>query len=203
MPPVRRRPGGAAPRVRLAAGHRPAEHRQPCRLVRATVRRIAQFGEQSPDSRRTSAAARRIADGLRALTAHGKPAAVTEFGCAPYRGAAQVGGRADAVIEWDDRARPARFTHPVTRDEREQADYVRELLGLFEHSGIDAAFVYTFARYDLPHSDADDRDFDKASMGIVKVLPDGRTGTTYPGMPWEPKAAFHALADYGRSRTRH
>ena len=46
----------------------------------------------------------------------------------------------------------------------------------------------------------DDRDFDKASFGIVKVLGSGRTGTAYPGLPWEPKAAFHALADYGRTR---
>ncbi|WP_039938259.1 hypothetical protein [Streptomyces himastatinicus] len=76
-----------------------------------------------------------------------------------------------------------------------------QLGSVVEHSGIDAAFVYTFARYDLPHDeDNDDRDFDKASFGIVKVLTDGRTGTTYPGLPWEPKAAFSALAEYGRSR---
>lgn len=150
---------------------------------------------------RDAQTADKLADGLRALTAHGKPAAVTEFGCAPYRGAATVASRGDAVIDWDERARPARFNHPVARDEQEQADYVRELLGLFEHSRIDAAFVYTFARYDLPHNaDSDDRDFDKASFGIVKVLTDGRTGTTYPGLPWEPKAAFRALAEYGRSR---
>ncbi|MFD6274358.1 hypothetical protein ACFWFI_01995 [Streptomyces sp. NPDC060209] len=158
---------------------------------------------------RDARTAGQLTDGLRALTSHGKPAAVTEFGCAPIRGGAEIASRADAVIEWDDRARPARFTRPVTRDEQEQADYVRELLGLFESSGIEAAFVYTFARYDLPHADAagdsgtgstDDRDFDKASFGVVKVLAEGRTGTAYPGLPWEPKAAFHALAEYGRGR---
>ena len=142
----------------------------------------------------------RLADGLRALTAHGKPAAVTEFGCTAYRGAGDS-GQGDSVIEWDDRARPVRFTTPVVRDEREQARYLRELLDVFDRSAIDAAFVNTFARYDLPHDDADDdRDFDKASFGIVKVLKGGRTGTAYPGLPWEPKAAFHALADYGRTR---
>jgi hypothetical protein len=72
---------------------------------------------------------------------------------------------------------------------------------VFDRSAIDAAFVNTFSRYDLPHDDAaDNRDFDKASFGIVKVLGGGRTGTAYPGLPWEPKAAFHALADYGRIR---
>ncbi|MFB4422764.1 hypothetical protein C5F59_016910 [Streptomyces sp. QL37] len=151
----------------------------------------------------------RLADGLRALTSHGRPAAVTEFGCAPFRGGAAVASRADEVVEWDDRARPARFTRPVVRDEQEQADYVRELLGVFDDSGIEAAFVYTFARYDLPDAgttgtgtdDLDlDLDFDKASFGVVRVLTDGRTGTAFPGLPWEPKAAFHALAEYGRGR---
>ncbi|MFC8226789.1 hypothetical protein [Streptomyces sp. NPDC057287] len=148
-----------------------------------------------------------LADGLKSLASHGKPAAVTEFGCAPVRGGAEIASRADGVVEWDDRARPARFTRPVVRDEQEQADYVRELLGAFEESGIDAAFVYTFARYDLPHAREaapgnDDRDFDKASFGVVKVLADGRTGAAYPGVPWEPKAAFHALAEYGAGRAR-
>ncbi|MGI5205631.1 hypothetical protein ACQEU6_29130 [Spirillospora sp. CA-108201] len=138
--------------------------------------------------------------GLRALTAHGRPAAVTEFGCASYRGAAAIASRGDEVIEWNDQARPAHLTRPVVRDEQEQADYLRELLDIFENSGIDAAFVYTFARYDLPHADTGAHDFDRASFGIVKVLP-GK-GTTYPDMPWEPKAAFHALAHYGRTRTR-
>ncbi|MEU7405760.1 hypothetical protein, partial [Streptomyces sp. NPDC044948] len=40
---------------------------------------------------RDAQTADRLADGLRALTAHGKPAAVTEFGCTTYRGAAAVG----------------------------------------------------------------------------------------------------------------
>jgi len=33
-----------------------------------------------------------------------------------------------------------------------------------------------------------------ASWGVVKVL-EGCLGETYPDMPWEPKAAFTALAD--------
>ncbi|MCC3650266.1 hypothetical protein LIX60_01880 [Streptomyces sp. S07_1.15] len=151
---------------------------------------------------RDAGTADRLAGGLRALTAHGRPAAVTEFGCTTYRGAAGAGGRGDAVIAWDDRARPARFTTPVVRDEQEQAVYLRELLDIFDGCGIDTAFVNTFARYDLPHSeDGGDRDFDKASFGIVKVLGGGRTGTACADLPWEPKAAFHALAGYGRSRS--
>ena len=33
-----------------------------------------------------------------------------------------------------------------------------------------------------------------ASCGVVKVLED-RSGHAYPGMAWEPKAAFTTLAD--------
>lgn len=39
---------------------------------------------------------------------------------------------------------------------------------------------------------------DTASYGVVKVLED-RRGDIYRDMPWEPKAAFAALADYYRS----
>jgi hypothetical protein len=138
--------------------------------------------------------------GLRKQVSQGKPFAVTEFGCAPQRGAADLGARAESIIEWDERARPARPTAVVVRDEEEQAGYVRELLGIFDEEGIDAAFVFTFARWDLPTADEPERDFDVASFGIVKVLEPGRTGTTYPGMPWEPKAAFHTMAEFGRAR---
>ncbi|GAA0997049.1 hypothetical protein GCM10009555_093910 [Acrocarpospora macrocephala] len=139
--------------------------------------------------------------GLRAQTSQGKPFAVTEFGCVTYRGAADLGGRGDSIVEWDEHARPARLTAAVIRDEEEQAAYVRELLDIYHEEGTDTAFVNTFARRDLPTSAEPERDFDTASFGIVKILEYGHTGTTYPGLPWEPKAAFHALAEYGRART--
>ncbi|MER5327092.1 hypothetical protein [Streptosporangium roseum] len=91
------------------------------------------------------------------------------------------------------------MTVAVIRDEEEQAGYVRELLDIYDEEGTDAAFVNTFARRDLPTSSEPERDFDTAGFGIVKILEQGRTGTTYPGLPWEPKAAFHALAEYGRA----
>jgi hypothetical protein len=40
-------------------------------------------------------------------------------------------------------------------------------------------------------------DLDLASPGIVKVL-EGGLGDTYPDLPWEPKAAFTAVAEYYR-----
>jgi hypothetical protein len=127
----------------------------------------------------------------------GKPVAITEFGCTTHRGAADKGGRGDLIIEWGGDGRPVRLNGDYTRDEDEQATYLRELLDVFTAEGVDWAFVNTFARYDLPHRGDPRADLDRASYGIVKVL-EGRHGDTYPDMPWEPKAAFTALATYYR-----
>jgi hypothetical protein len=158
---------------------------------------------------RSIAVADRYREGIRALVARGialrKPVAITEFGCTTHRGAADLGGRGDTLIEWGDDGRPARLTGEYTRDESEQATYLRELLAIFDAEGVDAAFVNTFARYDLPHSGDSSEDFDMASYGVVKVFDVrqhhrpgllGHHGRTYLDMPWEPKVAFTALADY-------
>jgi hypothetical protein len=132
----------------------------------------------------------------------GKPVAITEFGCATYRGAGVEAGHGDVHIVWDDHARAIGLTGEVVRDEGEQATYVRELLDVYEAEGIDAAFVYTFARYDLPHRAAPGVDLDMASAGVVKVLDDAALvrERRYPDMPWEPKAAFDTLAGfYGKT----
>lgn len=39
-------------------------------------------------------------------------------------------------------------------------------------------------------------DLDMSSFALVKTHADGRHGTTYPNMHWEPKKAFWAVADY-------
>ncbi|MGH3782778.1 MAG: hypothetical protein ACRDRO_19710 [Pseudonocardiaceae bacterium] len=80
-----------------------------------------------------------------------------------------------------------------TRDEDEQATYLRELLEIFDQEGLDSAFWFTFAGYGLPHRPDPRRDLDMASFGLVKILEHQR-GTAYPDIGWEPKQAFHALA---------
>jgi hypothetical protein len=139
--------------------------------------------------------AARFAEGVRHLT---KPVAITEFGSAGYRGAGDRGAEGLDIVEYDkDTRAPLRLTGEYARDEAGQAAYVRELLEIFEAGGADAAFVFTFALYDYPHRpDGDPRDdLDLAGYGIVKVYED-RLGTTYPGLPWDPKAAFAAVADW-------
>jgi len=152
---------------------------------------------------RTAQAAARFRDDVRAFVAQGKalgkPVAFTEFGCTTHRGAPEITGHGDLdIIEWGEDARPVRLKGEFTRDEDEQARYISELLDVFEAEGVDTAFVNTFARYDLPHRDAPQEDFDMASFGVVKVL-EGRRGQTYSDMPWEPKVAFATLsARYGQ-----
>jgi hypothetical protein len=136
---------------------------------------------------------------IRAFVAQGraqeKPVAITEFGCGTFRGAANVAGRSVVNIEYQD-GRPVRLDAEYVRDEDEQAAYLCELLDVFDTEGVDSAFVYTFARYDLPHRSTPREDLDLASYGIVKVLDEesGRDVRRDPDMPWEPKAAFAALA---------
>jgi hypothetical protein len=151
---------------------------------------------------RTAAMAARFREDIRAFVAQGraqgKPVAITEFGCAAFRGAADLASRGD-IVEWGDGARPVRFKGEYTRDEDEQARYLGELLEVYEAEGVDNVFVYTFARYDLPYRCASHEDFDMASAGLVRVL-EGARGQRYPDMPWEPKVAFTALAEYYRTR---
>jgi hypothetical protein len=145
---------------------------------------------------RSAEVADRFREGVRTLVAGPKPVAITGFGSATWRGAGEVAPRSMEIIEYDPAGVPLRLDGGYLRDEEGQAGYLTELLEIFESEGVDSAFVFLFALENLPHRpDGDPRDdLDLASLGIVKVL-DGRAGTTYPGMAWEPKAAFTALAE--------
>ena len=136
----------------------------------------------------------RYSSDIRNFVAQGKPAAITEFGCCTYKGAADRGGHGDSIVVWEGMT-PVRLNGEYVRDEDEQATYLRELLDVFNAEGVDTAFVNTFASFHFPHRADPLKDLDLAGYGVVKVLED-RLGTKYPDMPWEPKAAFAALADY-------
>ncbi|XXS72817.1 hypothetical protein WMF43_04890 [Sorangium sp. So ce131] len=152
----------------------------PRATARPRIDRYAQIADRFPELIRAF-----VARGK----AQGKPVAITEFGCATYRGAADAGPRGGEIVVWDQAtATPLGLNGEYVRDEAEQATTLRELLEIFDAEGVDAAFVHVFASYALPH-DPDDprRDLDLASTGVVKVLADGT---------WEPKEAFSVLADY-------
>ncbi|MBQ1047707.1 hypothetical protein KBX50_04275 [Micromonospora sp. C51] len=129
---------------------------------------------------------------LAAAVGQGKPYAVTEFGCCTFRGAPAVAGATEPVT-YDEQGRAAKLTASLARDEAGQAHYLVDLLCDYERGGVEAAFVYTFANRHLPTTGDPAHDYDLAARGIVRVLPDGS---------WQPKAAFHALAEYGRARAQ-
>jgi hypothetical protein len=162
----------------------------------------APFDFVSLDLYRTAAVATRFAESVRALVLEGKmegkPVAITEFGSCAYKGAAEKSAQAGFVIVWDEAtAKPLRLDGEYERDEEGQANYLRELLTIFDTEGVDTTHVFTFAGYALPSRSNPRDDLDLASYGIVKVLEDGH-GTTYPDMTWEPKPAFTAVAEcYG------
>jgi hypothetical protein len=146
---------------------------------------------------RSAEVAGQFREGVRSLVGGGKPAAITGFGTAAYRGAGDRGGRVMEVLEYDEgTVTPVRLDGEYVRDEAGQAAYLAELLEIFDAEGVDGAFVFLFALDNLPHRpDGDPRlDLDLASLGIVKML-EGRRGDTYPDMAWEPKAAFTAVAE--------
>jgi hypothetical protein len=150
------------------------------------------FDIVSVDAYRDATNAATFADTVSGWHAHDRPVAVTEFGCATYRGAADRGGTGWAVV--DRSADPPRLDGEYLRDEQEQVRYLLEMLPVLEAGGVDTAFWFSFAGYELPHRPQDPpHDLDVSSYGLVAVL-DGTDGGRYPETTWEPKAAFDAVA---------
>jgi hypothetical protein len=148
---------------------------------------------------RSAAIAPYFQKGIQTMVGMGKPVAIMEFGCCTYRGAADSGARADWIIKWDNNGYASHLNGTYVRDEDEQANYLLELLEIFETEKVDAAFVNTFARYDLPHREDPVKDLDIASGGVVKVY-ENKQGETYPDMMWEPKKAFYAISNFFNRR---
>ncbi|MEV0842380.1 hypothetical protein AB0I55_22930 [Actinocatenispora sera] len=145
------------------------------------------FDYVAADAYRAAHNAATFAEEVRALHRHGKPVAVTEFGCATFRGAADLGARGFLIV--DRSVTPPRLSGEYVRDEPEQARYLRELLAVFDAEGVDTAFWFTFAGYAFEYRPDPRADLDLASYGVVRIGPDGER---------RPKAAFHALAEaYG------
>lgn len=162
----------------------------------------APFDFVSVDLYRSAEIIQMFEAGVRQLVARGKPVAVTEFGAATWEGASAHGALGGQIVEHDPvTGWPLRLEKVVNRDEEGQANEIRELLEIFEAAGVDSTFVFTFELADHTHRPEDDiYDLDRASYGIVKPLARGY-GNEYPGMTWEPKAAFAAVAEFHRSRS--
>jgi hypothetical protein len=144
------------------------------------------------------------------LQATGKPVAITELGFAACRDAdnpellstfnaapsSLLGMQIPAVRRL---VRPrVRTVHQ--RDEQAQARLLADQLRLLDQAGVDRAFVMSFSFPLAPYSEDPGHDLDATALSIVRTLPRGQHGTTYPGVGWEPKLAFHAVARYYREQ---
>ena len=125
--------------------------------------------------------------------AHGMPVVVTELGCCAYRGAEDRGGRGWQVVDMT--TDPPHIIGDLVRDEIVQAHEVVDLLRTVDAAGVEGAFVYTFVTPAEPYSENPRYDLDMANYGLVRTYA-GRLGTTYPGLPWDPKEAFRGVAAY-------
>ena len=149
----------------------------------------------------------RYVEMLAPLFATGKPVVVTEFGCRTFQGAERAGGMGSFgmvgsrslllhALPLVGRFVRPRLTGEYVRDEALPARELTEALGILDRAGVDGAFVMTFVAPIAPHDDDPRYDLDMSSFALVKSYADGRHGTTYPDMPWEPKEAFRAVAAY-------
>ncbi|MCS0603632.1 abortive phage infection protein [Streptomyces sp. LP11] len=118
----------------------------------------------------------------------GKPVAITEFGTCAYVGAPESAGMGWDVVDYE--KEPPEIKGGLVRSERTQAAYVAELVDVFASMSLYAAMAFEFVTPDAPHRPGDPRhDLDMASYALVKPLQDRG------GWHWEPKEAFHALAE--------
>jgi hypothetical protein len=123
----------------------------------------------------------------------GKPVVITEFGSCAYRGAEDKGARGWEVV--DIKANPPQIIGDFVRDEAVQANELVDLLQILDAANVAGAFVYTFAAPTNTYNENPKYDLDMANYGLVTSYAD-KLGTIYPDMPWDPKEAFYAVADY-------
>jgi hypothetical protein len=142
---------------------------------------------------------------LQPLLDQGKPVEVMEFGCCTYQGAEAAGGMAFNIIDTRSLILHqipllGKFVQPrlrglYVRDEGLQAREIMDQIIQLDRAGVNGAFVFTFVFPTNPHQEEPQNDLDMASYSLVKSYT-RRHGTTYADMPWEPKEAFHAVAEY-------
>ena len=151
---------------------------------------------------------------LKPSFSYGKPVVNTEFGYATSHGgplesgflsSAGLGGQ-QIVDFWSQFLHYkipilGRFIRPHlngdhTRDEAWQASKLVETLSILDQAGVDGAFISQFESQINPYDENPRYDLDMASTGLVKCYEDGKRGTTYPDMHWEPKESFRAVAGY-------
>jgi hypothetical protein len=149
---------------------------------------------------------------LKPSFAHNKPVVITEFGYSTYQGGIgsegflSSSGLGGGIIDLK-----SQFLHQIpvlgrlirphtkgvhVRDEQWQTRKLVENLSILDKAGVDGAFIFQFMSQITPYSDNPRFDLDMASSSLVRYWDNGKHGTTYPDMTWEPKESFRAVAGY-------
>lgn len=128
---------------------------------------------------------------LRAFHRFGKPIVITEFGCCSFEGADRLGGAGDSIVDYTKDL--PKLKGYYQRNEKIQADYILDLLSIYQQEGIYGAFVFEFTEPSHLHSDDPLEDLDMASYGIVKV---SNRPWQLGHIQWQPKQAFHEVAAF-------
>ncbi|MFD0413443.1 abortive phage infection protein [Streptomyces sp. NPDC127108] len=121
----------------------------------------------------------------------GKPVAITECGTCTFEDAPQAGGMGWDVVDYS-KPKPE-VREGVRRSEHTQAQYLGQVLDVFDQMDLHAAMVYQFVTSDAPHRRARRYDLDIASYSLTKALwktEDDPTARWH----WEPKESFHAVS---------
>lgn len=124
---------------------------------------------------------------------HDRPLVVSEFGCGAFSGADAKGAGSFGVVNWF--SDPPRVRDDTLRDESVQADYLGELIDLYDAEDIHGCFVFTYAMPGYPHSSDPTHDLDKAGFGLISSDDAGHTR--------QRKRAFHAVAERYRAIEAH
>ncbi|MGA7845834.1 MAG: abortive infection protein [Thermoplasmata archaeon] len=142
---------------------------------------------------------------LHPFLATGKPVVVTGTGSRAYQGAHTTGTLGFGVVDCR-----SQFLHTLPligrlvrphlkgtyiRDEGAPARRLTDVLGLLDGAGVEGVFIDSFVDPIAPFSDDPRYDLDMSALSLVKTYEHGH-GSVYPDMTWDPKEAFHAVADF-------
>ncbi|MFD5703119.1 abortive phage infection protein [Streptomyces lasiicapitis] len=120
-----------------------------------------------------------------------KPVAITECGTCTFDGALQAGGMGWDIVDYS-KPKPE-IRGGAKRSEHTQAQYLTQVLNVFEDMNLHAAMVYQFVTPDAPHRRRRRYDLDMASYSLTKAIwktEDDPTARWH----WEPKESFDAVS---------
>ncbi|MBX3070528.1 MAG: hypothetical protein KF883_08550 [Thermomicrobiales bacterium] len=140
-------------------------------------------------------------DTITMMASQGKPVWINEFGSTANRGAPEGGGMEWNIVEWE--ASPPQIIDGVVRDEAKQAHVILDTLELASQSPAERAYLYEFISTGSPRSEDPKFDWDLTGYGVVAIWGEEHEQPYESTGFWEPKAAFHEIAEWNVEHGGH